>query len=113
MLIIVRPCSLSHHFPVFSLFKTDLQAIADNWLHILEFLYHLCKSEDLVVQLWYLRNLDNNTREPLQNTIFGNEILIAYAHVYSGYKNHKIGMEKVYSNCATTMVYYYLKYVTN
>ncbi len=86
---------LAHRFPVFSQFQTikapssridakldpESMVTGDNSHWIGKFLDNLCDSNDLADQIHYLRNLDANTRALLQNTVFENEILIAYIRI--------------------------------
>lgn len=95
-----------------------LEAILDHTSAISYFLEDLCKSEDLISQLLYLRNLDEDTRGLFQGSVFKNELLLAYAHVHhantgsagSSYYDccHGIGRGKTYSAGATLMLDYYL-----
>ncbi|KLO08987.1 hypothetical protein SCHPADRAFT_944005 [Schizopora paradoxa] len=90
---------LARHFPIFSDSTTvgamqfrrrsdmndgvDIRKLEEVSHKTLQFLTRLCNSEDLLVQLHFLRNLqrDEVMRDALDETILANEALIAYVHI--------------------------------
>lgn len=48
---------------------------------VVQLLGRLFESDNLTAQLWCLRNLEMNAQALILETILGNEILIAYAHI--------------------------------
>lgn len=87
---------LACHFPVLSLYGTtldpgfyrrddtawDLSGLESNSHWIVKFLYDSCKSHELSTQLRYFGSLDPTTRDLFAETIFSNELLIAYARIH-------------------------------
>lgn len=49
----------------------------------LDFLESLTRSHELLVQISYIRNMDNRTRRLLKDTILVRELFVAYSHVDS------------------------------
>lgn len=118
--------SLARHFPLLSLYgatsdkdihgytetEMKLEAILEHMWAICYFLGDLCNSEDLISQLLYLRNLDEDTRGLFQGWVFGNDLLLAYAHVhhaktFSDHFSNKcptVGGGKIFSIEATVML---------
>lgn len=79
-----------------------------------KFLRDLSKSEELLAQLWYLRNLDVNSRDLFKETIFGSEILIAYAHAHHANncnfcENRRVPKGEAYFPEAAVMLNYCLQ----
>ncbi len=91
--------------------KSNLENLENRSHQIMEFLNKLCGSEDLAAQLWYLRSLDVNTRGLLQETILGNEILIAYTHIShicpATNKSKLRGAETYFSGATVILNYYF------
>jgi len=119
---------LAHHFPVLSRYqvikapssridaKLDFEYTCRHWSHlIVNILNKLCNSDDLADQLHYLRNLDVNTRALLQNTVFENEMLIAYIRIYhtSSCENCMYGVSirgvETYIPEANVLLHHYLR----
>ncbi len=66
----------------------DLSKLEHKTYWIIFFLQSLCNSEDLVTQLTFLQNLDEEKRDLLQGTILRHEMLIAYLHLYHKLEFH-------------------------
>lgn len=130
----ICPHRLARHFPVLRLFGgpgllhckyttiIGLQIILVTLRATTTFLRALCESEELVAQLRFLRDLDEDTRKVFHDTVFGNEILIAYVHVCHAsllpnpaavyptcYPVLSYRGEKTYSAGAAVMLSYYLQ----
>ncbi len=69
----------------------DLSKLEHKTYWIIFFLQSLCNSEDLVTQLTFLQNLDEEKRDLLQGTILRHEMLIAYLHLYHKLEFHSGG----------------------
>lgn len=83
----------------------DLDYRAERICTYLDFLSDV---KDLVGQLQYLRNLDEETRCSLRASVFGNEILIAYVRLYRNVRYMRDS--ELWSPELCVILSYYFKY---